>query len=68
MNLSHNLISKVEGLEGCTAIKNLDLSHNYIDKIEDCEGLKALPELTRLDLKNNIIDNKDGEGVLSFLG
>lgn len=51
INLSHNKLTKVEGLECCVALSNLDLSHNYISDIKNCEQLAELPSLTALDLR-----------------
>ena len=64
VNLSHNKIRVVEGLEGMNEIKSLDLSHNLIAKISDCEQLKELPALTNLDLRNNQIS--DHNNLLPF--
>ena len=53
LNLSHNKIRVVEGLENCLELGTVDLSHNEIQAISDCEQLKLLPKLAHLDLKAN---------------
>ena len=40
-------------------MRNLDLGGNIISSTENCEELKLLPSLGCLDLKNNMIDDKD---------
>ena len=65
INLSHNKIKVVEGLENLQEIRTLDLSHNLIAKTADCEQLKQLPNLTNLDLQGNLINDHDN--VLEFL-
>lgn len=45
LNLSHNMITVVEGLENCLELTTLDLSHNKIKSILDCEQIKQLPKL-----------------------
>lgn len=37
LNLSHNAIQVVEGLENCLDLQTVDLSHNKIAAITDCE-------------------------------
>ena len=59
LNLSHNKITVIHGLEGCDSLKTLDISHNFIAKITDCEELKVLPSLTSLDMRDNHIADKD---------
>jgi len=59
LNISHNQISKIEGLENCISLKQLDISHNLITDFDNCEQLKILPSLTSLDLRDNLIDQKD---------
>ena len=66
LNLSHNKITKVEGLENCLELMTLDLSHNKIRNISDCEQLKELPKLNHLDLKSNLIEDKDN--IVPFVG
>ena len=53
LNLSHNQIERVEGLDNCMELQTLDLSHNLITSVADCEQLRELPKLAHLDLKNN---------------
>lgn len=59
LNISHNQITKIEGLENCINLKQLDVSHNLITEMENCEQLKVLPSLTSLDLRDNLINQKD---------
>lgn len=59
LNLSHNRIAMIEGLEHCVSLKQLDLSHNAFIDITDCEPLQLLPELSCLDLRSNHIENPD---------
>lgn len=65
LNLSHNLITVVEGLENCLELSTLDLSHNKIKSILDCDQIKLLPKLAHLDLKANEIDDK--ENIVPFV-
>jgi len=37
LNLSHNKIKVVEGLENCLELMTVDLSHNEIENITDCD-------------------------------
>ena len=59
LNLSHNRIRVVAGLENCLELGTVDLSHNLIENITDCQQLQELPKLAHLDLKNNQINDKD---------
>lgn len=59
LNISHNQITKIEGLENCINLKQLDVSHNLITEMENCEQLKELQSLTSLDLRDNLINQKD---------
>ena len=65
LNLSHNKIRVVEGLENCLELGTVDLSHNEIQAITDCEQLKLLPKLAHLDLKANQISDK--ENIVPFV-
>jgi len=66
LNLSNNLIKKVEGLKGCENLKNLDLAGNLIPNTEACEELLEMPALCSIDLKNNQLT--DHENFLEFFG
>jgi Leucine-rich repeat (LRR) protein len=46
-------------MDGLINLQNLDLQSNILSSIESIEELKNLPKLQVLDLKNNIIDEKD---------
>ena len=59
LNLSHNFIKKIEGLEGLNELKNLDLSHNLLGDYDQMEQLKSLEGLTSLDLGHNQIDAEE---------
>ena len=59
LNLSNNLIKKVEGLKGLDQLMNLDLSKNYFENVADLEELTELPSLSSLDLRNNQIEGKE---------
>lgn len=58
-----NRIERIEGLEYCQRLKNLNLAHNNIKKIE---GLDNLPLVT-LDLRSNQIKKIEGLDGLKFL-
>jgi dynein assembly factor 1 len=64
LNLSHNRISKVEGLQNCKLLKTLDLSHNHISDIKSLEQVTELSSLSNLDLKENLIE--EHTNVVSF--
>jgi Leucine-rich repeat (LRR) protein len=64
LNLSHNHIRKLEGLECLENLKTLDVSHNLIADIKDCEQAVHLPALTSFDLRDNHISQH--EEILPF--
>lgn len=64
LNLSSNQISVIENLAGCENLRNLDLGGNIIPSVENCRELLHLPSLNCLDLKNNLID--DREELITF--
>lgn len=51
LDLSHNRISKIEGLEKLENLKKLNLKNNYIKMIE---GIEELTKLETLDLSGNM--------------
>lgn len=59
-----NRISKIEGLENLTQLKELYLSENRIKKIENLDGNT---NLTVLDLSKNEIENLDNLQTLNNL-
>ena len=61
LNLSNNMISKVEGLKTLDKLQNLQLKSNYIGEngIDDLIGLVECPSLSSLDLSDNKIDTED---------
>ena len=64
LNISHNIIKRIENLSKLKMLKTLDIGHNVIQSIEDIAELKECPSLTSVDLSHNIIDFND-EIVLS---
>jgi Leucine-rich repeat (LRR) protein len=66
LNLSNNLIKKVEGLVGLVQLKNLDLAGNLIPNTGECQELLEVPSIRSLDLKNNQMD--DHENFVEFFG
>ncbi|KAK7098300.1 leucine-rich repeat- and IQ domain-containing protein 1-like isoform X2 [Littorina saxatilis] len=50
LNLSHNKLSSVHGLTGCTNVRRLDISHNRLTKLG---GLAPLRRLHTLNASNN---------------
>lgn len=42
--ISHNGLTKIQGLEGCLKLKTLDVGANKIEKIENVSHLKELEE------------------------
>ena len=52
LNLSHNRVTMLSGIEGCLKLKVLDLSHN---KLTTIDALKPCESLERLDLQDNMI-------------
>lgn len=46
LNLSNNLIKKVENLAGLTVLKTLQISHNFFRSAEDLQGLLDCPSIT----------------------
>ncbi|KGN89867.1 hypothetical protein HR15_03680 [Porphyromonas gulae] len=64
LDLSHNRISKLEGLERLTSLAELYLLDNQISKLE---GLDHLTSLTRLDLRGNQIAKLEGLDSLTSL-
>ncbi|XP_054267240.1 leucine-rich repeat-containing protein 23-like [Macrosteles quadrilineatus] len=57
LDLSYNLIEKIEGLEGLRYLKHLNLSHNYIQQVENLH----CPSLQELNLSYNRITDIDNE-------
>lgn len=69
LNLSENLIQKIENLSANLNLETLLLSKNRIggNGISDWEALKDLAVVS-LDISNNHIDCQDPEDFLSVLG
>ena len=59
LNLAHNKLTSIEGLDGCVSLKNLDISHNNIPAITNCQQLKELPALTSLDMRSNLMEDHE---------
>ncbi|MFX1390509.1 MAG: leucine-rich repeat domain-containing protein [Promethearchaeota archaeon] len=55
LDLAHNRITVISGLENLKGLKKLNLRDNYIEKIE---GLESLENLEYLDLSGNVNINK----------
>ena len=64
LDLSHNRISKLEGLERLTSLAELYLLDNQISKLE---GLERLTSLTELYLSGNQIAKLEGLNALTSL-
>ena len=64
LDLSHNQISKLEGLDGLTSLTGLSLRNNQIRKLE---GLDHLTSLRGLDLSGNQISKLEGLDSLTSL-
>jgi len=62
LDLSHNKIEVIEGIDNHTKLQELDLSHN---KIEAIKGFDELKQLQKLDLK--IMNEIQKEKVLNKL-
>lgn len=59
MWLNENEITKIDGLEKCTALKSLYLSHNSIKTIQGLESLSNLEVLWICDNKIDVLENLD---------
>ena len=57
LNLSHNKIQSLEGLDRLLALEKLDLRHNNIGSIEAVDYLVALPRFKALHLKGCPVSN-----------
>lgn len=64
LNLAHNRLTCLDGLEGCDMLRTLDVSFNLITDINECQAVKKLPILGAFDLRENKIENH--EEVLPF--
>jgi dynein assembly factor 1 len=67
LNLTDNLIQKIEGLECLHSLETLQLKRNRIGKfggLDDALGLLQCPSLTVVDLSDNFIED---EAVLDEL-
>lgn len=61
LNLSHNLLSSIEGLEDlieCKTLSVLDISNNRIDNVLIVNLLAKIPELRVLTLTGNPVVNE----------
>ncbi len=58
LNLSDNLIRKVEGLGNLKRLQNLQIKRNQIGKngLDDVIGLLESPSISSLDISDNHID------------
>jgi len=64
LNITKNVIYKIDGLENCKKLSNLNISFNKLGKyaekdnipcVESLLGLISCPSITTLDLQNNYI-------------
>ena len=66
LNLSNNMIRSADGIKSLVNLSDLDLSGNMIRFIRDCVEIQALPKLAKLDLRRNLLEEKDNI-ILPFL-
>ena len=66
LNLSNNLIKQVDGVRELENLTEFDLSGNLIKYVRDCSALLTLPCLTKLELKCNLLEERDSV-ILPFL-
>jgi len=59
LNLSHNRISKIEGIEALSKLQTLDIAHNVITEVAGIEAIAGCPSLQSLDLSHNYIEETD---------
>eukprot|EP00352_Strombidinopsis_acuminata_P009099 CAMPEP_0176359214 /NCGR_PEP_ID=MMETSP0126-20121128/16156_1 /TAXON_ID=141414 ORGANISM="Strombidinopsis acuminatum, Strain SPMC142" /NCGR_SAMPLE_ID=MMETSP0126 /ASSEMBLY_ACC=CAM_ASM_000229 /LENGTH=77 /DNA_ID=CAMNT_0017713811 /DNA_START=419 /DNA_END=652 /DNA_ORIENTATION=+ len=64
LNLSNNLLTSLDGLQGLDQLKTIDLSFNNISDLSKCRALKNLRSITSIDISNNKIS--DVEQVFDF--
>ena len=67
LNLSKNLICKIENLGHLSKLSTLIMSHNSLTDAKSIEHIKTLPNLQVLDIQSNKIDEDDYIEVLSIL-
>ena len=58
LNLSYNLIEKVQGLSTLTKLSNIQLKRNRIGGagLDDVRGLLECPSISALDVSDNKIE------------
>jgi len=61
LNLSDNLITRIEGLGCLRSLENLQLKRNRIGKngLDEVRGLLECPSLTCVDISDNFIDDEN---------
>jgi len=61
LNLSDNLIKKIESIEGCDKLDSLYLGRNHIGRngLSDLSALLECPSITCLDVQSNQIDDPE---------
>ena len=64
LDLSMNLIGRLDGIESFRQLKSLNLSNNLIKRLD---GLEQLPLLESLNLASNLIDSEEALSALSNL-
>ena len=63
INLSHNQLQSIVGLEKLWSLRSLDISHNFIESIEEVFLLKDLPDLEDLKIAGNPFCQSSSHGV-----
>jgi Leucine-rich repeat (LRR) protein len=54
LNVSNNLIKRIDNLSGLVNLKTLQISKNFLETKEDIEGLLACPSLTYAYMHANV--------------
>ena len=66
LNLSYNMIKQVDNIGELENLIEFDLSGNLIKLTRDCQSLLSLPCLTKLELKCNLLEERETI-ILPFL-
>jgi hypothetical protein len=66
LNLSDNLIEKVQGLSTLTKLSNIQLKRNRIGGagLDDVRGLLECPSISALDVSDNKIEQEEFLGEI----
>jgi Leucine-rich repeat (LRR) protein len=57
LNISHNIISNLSGLEQCTSLSTLICSQNSLSGSESISALSDCKKLSTADLQDNDLDS-----------